>query len=81
LKRKGLSPEGRRRISAATLAFRPWRFSTGPRTPEGKARSAANGRRQLNGRTSVRELRAEMNEISELISGLDEARQMALTPH
>jgi hypothetical protein len=28
------------------LKNKPWRFSTGPRTPEGKARFAENGRRQ-----------------------------------
>jgi hypothetical protein len=44
LKCKGLTPAGRARLRQAALAHRPWTFSTGPRTPEGKARSARNGR-------------------------------------
>jgi hypothetical protein len=40
------TPEGRKRRQAAAretaLRWRPWRFSTGPRTPEGKARSRGN---------------------------------------
>ncbi|MEE9129970.1 MAG: hypothetical protein V3T84_08110 [Phycisphaerales bacterium] len=38
--------EGRKQRQAAArqtaTRYRPWRFSTGPRTPEGKARSRAN---------------------------------------
>jgi hypothetical protein len=59
-KRHGLSPEGRERVRAAALAHQPWRSSTGPRTPEGKARAAANGKRHQVGERSVRQLRAEL---------------------
>lgn len=40
--RKGLTPKGRERLRQAALRNKPWRLSTGPRTPEGKARSRAN---------------------------------------
>ena len=39
---KGLTAEGRERLRQTALRNEPWRFSTGPRTPEGKARSRAN---------------------------------------
>ena len=39
---KGLTPEGRERLRQAALRNKPWKHSTGPRTPEGQARSRAN---------------------------------------
>lgn len=44
LKWPGLTAAGRERLRQATLANKPWLQSTGPKTREGKARSAANGR-------------------------------------
>lgn len=41
-KRRGLTAAGRERIRRACLRNQPWRKSTGPRTPEGKARSRGN---------------------------------------
>ncbi len=38
----GWSPERRARQAAAIRSWQPWRKSTGPKTPEGKARSSAN---------------------------------------
>jgi hypothetical protein len=66
-KRQGLSPEGRERVRAAALAHRPWRFSTGPRTPAGKAKSAANGKARRKGEKSIRELRDELAGFHALI--------------
>ena len=40
--RKGWSPERRARQAALIRSWSPWRRSTGPRTPAGKARSAMN---------------------------------------
>jgi hypothetical protein len=37
-----LSPEGKARLQACIGQTRPWEHSTGPRTPEGKARSSRN---------------------------------------
>jgi hypothetical protein len=60
LERKGLTPEGLARLRAAALAQQPWRFSTGPRTPEGKARAARNGHARQKGERSVRQLKTEL---------------------
>jgi hypothetical protein len=43
-KHKGFTPEGRQRLRRAALENRPWLHATGPRTPQGKARAAANGK-------------------------------------
>jgi hypothetical protein len=76
-KRKGLSPEGREQIREAILFHQPWRFTTGPRTPEGKARSAANGKVRQKGAKSVREVRAELAEVRGLIKGMAATRKQA----
>ena len=41
-KRGPLTPAGRERLRQAALRNKPWKHSTGPRMPEGKARSRAN---------------------------------------
>jgi hypothetical protein len=41
----GWTPERRRRQSELIRQFRPWEWSTGPCTPEGKALAAKNGYR------------------------------------
>ena len=48
---KGFTPEGLERLRQAALTNRPWEHSTGPRTPEGKARVAANGKARQKGPT------------------------------
>jgi hypothetical protein len=68
LKRKGLSPEGRERLRQAALANRPWASSTGPRTPQGKARSARNGKLLQKGELSDREIRAELAEAAAILA-------------
>lgn len=78
LLRKGLSEEGRLRLRDTALAHQPWRFATGPRTLEGKARSAANGKRRQSGDHSIRELRDEVAEIRSLIDMLRSVRNAAL---
>jgi hypothetical protein len=40
---KGWTPERRARQADLIRAWRPWEKSTGPRSAEGKARSAARG--------------------------------------
>lgn len=75
LKRKGLTPAGRERVRAATLANRPWQYATGPRTPEGKARSAAYAKASRKGALSVRELRAEMRVYREMMQGMMGTRE------
>lgn len=39
----GWTPERRARQAALIRNWKPWERSTGPRTPEGKARSAQRG--------------------------------------
>ena len=41
-KRGPITAAGRKRLRRSALRNRPWRYSTGPRTPEGKARSREN---------------------------------------
>ena len=68
--RKGLTPAGRERLRRAAARNRPWRFSTGPRTPEGKARSRANAL-GAGGRASTLEPYACLNALRPR-KGLDE---------
>ena len=50
---------------------KPWEHSTGPKTPAGKAKSAANGlRKQLIPGPSVRQLRGELSGIGDLLEGM-----------
>ncbi len=44
-KQGNITPAGRQKLREAALAKRPWARSTGPRTPEGKARAAANAKK------------------------------------
>jgi len=66
-KRGPRTPEGRQRMREAALRNKPWLHSTGPRTPEGKARAAANGRRRQKGEMSVRQLRAAVADVGEMV--------------
>ena len=70
----GFSVAGRERLRAAALASRPWEHSTGPRTAEGKARSAENGRSRQEGPISARRVRSEADV---LIRGLQAVAKMA----
>ena len=54
-KRRGLTADGRERLRRAAQINHPWRFSTGPRTLEGKAVAAANGKMRQLGLLSARE--------------------------
>ena len=65
-----LSAEGRRRLREAALESRPWRFSTGPLTPEGKAQVAENSRHLQKGSRSVRQWRAEFADVNALIRAM-----------
>lgn len=59
-KRGPLTPEGRERLRKAVLLTQPWQYSTGPRTEEGKSRTAANGKKAQTDAISVREARSEV---------------------
>lgn len=77
-RRNRVSPEGRRKLSETALKHRPWTRSTGPRTAEGKAKSAANGlRRQKVPGPSVRQLRRELAEANAMMAQMAEMRKSA----
>src|SRR5947208_11561912 len=66
MKRKGLTPEGRERLRQAALENQPWLRATGPRTAEGKARSAENSRVRQLGPRSIRQVRRELGELRDI---------------
>jgi len=66
-KRMCISPEGLQKLRETALRNKPWERSTGPRSAAGKARSAANGKTRQKGPKSVREARAEVAEVMELV--------------
>jgi hypothetical protein len=74
-KRKGLSPEGRERLRAGALARRLWEHATGPRTPEGKARSARNGQARAQSGPSVRAVHRTLAGLSRLAAEMAAARK------
>ena len=75
-KRGPLTAEGREKLRQTALANQPWRYSTGPRTAEGKARSAANGRKRQKGKQSVRELEASVADVGALMEQMARLRRM-----
>ena len=74
MQRVGFSEDGLARLRAAAPFTPPRRYSTGPRTAEGKARSSANGRTRQVGPMSVRELRRELAVVNELCAGIARTR-------
>ena len=56
------------------MANRPWESSTGPRTEEGKARSAANVRTRQKGKRSIRSIKAELSGVAALVGAMQELR-------
>ena len=76
------TPEHRRLRSEMIHRWRPWEKSTGPRTPEGKARSSRNRwrggqREQL--RALVRELHSALDEHAGVLDQItDELPAMRL---
>jgi hypothetical protein len=73
-RRREISPERLERLRAAALARRPWERSTGPRTPEGKRRSARNSSLGRVG-PSVSRLRAELADVFNLIARMTATRR------
>jgi hypothetical protein len=73
-KRGPLTEAERERLRQAALRHRPWEHSTGPRTPAGRAQSALNGKRRQRGPQSLREVRAALKEVRELVRHMRQAR-------
>jgi len=75
-KRGELTPEGREKLRQTALRNEPWRFSTGPKTANGKATVAQNGRARQKGPTSVRAARTEARAVRDLIHAMRAARRL-----
>jgi hypothetical protein len=73
-RRGGLTEEGRQRLCEAAHRNRPWLHSTGPRTAQGKARSAENGRLRQIGPRSIRQIRSDLASLRGLIEEMRQAR-------
>lgn len=65
----GWTPERRARQSALIRSWKPWKLSTGAKTPDGKARSSQNARKHGMSRL-IRELRAVLREQRDMLSNL-----------
>jgi hypothetical protein len=75
--RKGLTEEGRERLRESAHKHKPWRYSTGPRTPEGKKAAIRNGKMRQLGPKSVREVRQEVSDLETFLKEIREARERA----
>ena len=75
-KRKGLTAGGHERLRGAARTNQPWRFSTGPRTVEGKAKAAANAKKRQVGLLSTRELKADLRALRAMLKDMAEARRL-----
>ena len=66
----GWTPDRKARQAAAIHRWQPWKHSTGPRTPEGKAKTRFNGMKH-GGRS------AAMKQVGELLAQLREREREA----
>ena len=67
MKRGSLPLKSMHRMRDAINKNKPWKRSTGPRTPAGKAIVARNGKVRQSNLRSIREIRADICEIMCLI--------------
>jgi len=70
------APEGLQRLREAALRNKPWQHSTGPRTPEGKARSGLNGRHLQVQPISKADIEREVAEVNQLLKGMAACRAL-----
>jgi hypothetical protein len=77
LKLKSISLDDRQRRREVALKYRPWQYATGPRTPEGKARVAENGRYAQKDAVSRRQREKEVAEARTLLAQMTALRRIA----
>ena len=71
-----LTDQGRERLRESAMKKRPWLYSTGPRTDEGKTRSANNGRYAQKGDRSQRQVRAGVADVQQMILAMLDCRRI-----
>jgi hypothetical protein len=76
-RRRGLTPEGRKKLRLAALADKPWLHATGPKTPAGKAKVALNGTNRQRGLRSSRAIKRELAELRGLFREMKAAQRAA----
>jgi hypothetical protein len=76
IKRGELSAEGRERLRQCAHATRPWEHASGPRTAEGKARSARNGRLRRREHVQSQEIRSLLAELGKLTGEMAATRRL-----
>lgn len=76
-KRRGLTDAGREVLRKHALDNQPWRFSTGPKTVEGKLKAKMNGKSRQVDTLSKRETSAQMQELREILMGIVAVRRTA----
>src|SRR5438105_4670183 len=74
-KRRPWTPEELQRLSQQCLEQKPWLVSTGPRTEEGKQRSAVNGSLRQPDPNSLRQLRASLTDVGDMIAMMAQLRR------
>jgi len=72
--RGGWTAEQRTAAKRRAQLHRPWEHSTGPCTPEGKAKAAENGRYAQQGDTSIRQVRNELGDTRGLVAEMRRLR-------
>ena len=73
-RRRRLTEAARMRIRQNNLRNKPWLRSTGPKTAEGKAQAALNGKTRQKGEYSVREKKRMVGVIKLLINRMSACR-------
>jgi hypothetical protein len=81
MKRKGLTPQGREKLRQTALLHQPWRYSTGPRTPAGKAQAALNAKSRQMGLRSFREIKADLADVRSLLREMRDSRMLTGENH
>jgi hypothetical protein len=71
-----LTAEGRAKLRQSALAAQPWQYATGPRTLEGKARAAQNGKFRQTAEVSTRAMARELAELNRLMRDMAATRRL-----